>query len=181
MTEPATRQAPATVPHESLRATLMSVLRSWWERLRNDPGGRAGLRRCQSVTQVYFEPAFHRLLHDLREVGLLEDPGPRLSHDKIAVAAAALSHVKETSEERGFGQALGRLSGDKAKVSDLRFRALLREDAPDDVLRAVIRTVRLLDESVPAAALGADLILWGDAVRKQWAFAYYFAAVPSKP
>jgi len=69
----------------------------------------------------------------------------------------------------------------RPKLSQVRFRRLLTTDGGEDLVRAFIRLVALLDGKVNVEALGRDFRDWGhpsrgEAVRQRWAFDYYAAS-----
>jgi CRISPR system Cascade subunit CasB len=138
---------------------------SWWQSLDSDRGGRAALRRCRSPVDVYFVPAFHRLLRDL---------GPDTPKDRIAAAAAVLAHVRE---HRSGTLPSMLAEGDKGpRMSEVRFRRLLTSENPDELQRELIRAVRLLDGVAPVDRLLNDVRFWSDSTRKEWALDYYAKA-----
>ncbi|MBF0555452.1 MAG: hypothetical protein HQK96_13005 [Nitrospirae bacterium] len=53
-------------------AEIMELIK-WWEGLEKDRGGRAVLRRCGTLAEVFFSPAYHRLQRILMNVGWFDD------------------------------------------------------------------------------------------------------------
>ncbi|GAO03219.1 type I-E CRISPR-associated protein Cse2/CasB [Anaeromyxobacter sp. PSR-1] len=149
----------------------------WWKSLASeDRAGRAELRRCGTVGDVAFTASYHRLLQWL---------GSRLGEGdarRVAVAAAVLAHVeKEPRERTSLASQMARPKGDAqgAAVSDARFRHLLRNEEPDDMLRELVRAVRQLDRSASVDRLFIDVVRWDERTRSRWARDYY-EALPSK-
>jgi len=168
----------------------------WWEELQDDKGGRANLRRCSSPVEATFQPAYHRLISELRRQGAvtaLKDD-PKLT---IAAMAGLLAHIRtntgvvprrentpENEKEanspdseptgrgsRTFGQTL---SGDAEVLSELRFRRLLQTDDQDTLYRTMIRVIRQCNYSVPLLSFAATIVFWEeDRTRQQLAFGYY--------
>jgi CRISPR system Cascade subunit CasB len=83
-----------------------------------------------------------------------------------------LAHIK-ANDARSPAQAMSERhpAEDPPPVSELRFRRLL--DAPDaDALFSGVRRVLPLMGSVDVLALANDLMHWGDAIKKKWAYSY---------
>ncbi len=104
-----------------------------------------------------------------------------------------LAHVREDDRSMRPMQAAGwkefpgeRKESDvdvskRPRLSQVRFRRLLTTSGGEDLVRAFIRLVALLDGKVNVEALGRDFRDWnhvsrGDAVRQRWAFDYYAAS-----
>lgn len=150
-------------------------LMEWWEKLPDNRGDRARLRRCGSLIEVMFIETFHRL--DTR-LGNYE----RIDHEKLACVVGVLSHVKVNISEKSFASqmALPSNHGQGSRVSGLRFRRLLQCRNNDELFTALVRVVRLLDGTANVRSLAEDIYRWGDNTRKQLAFEYYSNA-PSEP
>lgn len=168
MTEPRTEEAS---PPEQ----RSSVWR-WWKSLaEEDRAGRAELRRCGTVAEVAFTAPYHRLLQRL---------GSRLANGdaaRVAVAAAVLAHVDdEPAAPSSLARQMGTPRGDAEGplVSDTRFRHLIRNEAPDELLRELVRTVRQLDRKVSVDVLFRDVMRWDEPTRVRWARDFYEAAPP---
>jgi len=152
------------------------ALLAWWRALQDAPGDRAELRRCRSVSSVFFCPAFHAL-----RLALM--PHASLRDDRLAIAAAVLAHVKTTVPAPPARQmAQAQSNGDSAPISGLRFRRLIKigNDEPDALLRAMQRIVHALGDAANISELAHALYWWNDAVRRQWATDYYTTA-PQEP
>lgn len=163
---------------EVSQAEHRSTLWRWWRSLaEEDRAGRAELRRCWTVAEVAFTAPYHRLLRRL---------GSRLGEGDartVAAVAAILAHVeREPGEAASFARAMGapRGEGQGPVVSDSRFRHLLRNEDPDELMRELIRIVRQLDRTAPVDALFGDLMRWDEKTRLRWARDYYEAAPDSK-
>ena len=152
-----------------------SALVEWWGGLDRARGDRAALRRCRNVQEIAFVPAFHRLRHDLSRIAPVDA-------EKLAVVAGVLSHVKNNDYSLRFAQqmATSKDGGDRARVSGLRFRRLLKIEERGDLYGALIRTVRLLDGSVNIASLADGVYWWNEMTKNNWAFDYYDRA-PKEP
>ena len=145
-----------------------SALVEWWGGLERARGDRAALRRCRSAQEIAFVPAFHRLRHDLSRIAPVDA-------EKLAVVAGILSHVRKNDYSLRFAQqmATSKDGGDRARVSGLRFRRLLKIEGRDDLYGAIVRIVRLLDGSVNIASLADGVYWWNEKTKNNWAFDYY--------
>ena len=150
----------------------------WWKSLCDeDRAGRAELRRCANVAEVAFTAPYHRLLRWL---------GSRLAEGdarRVAAIAAALAHVEsEPGDGASFAKRMAKPKGDgqTSVVSDARFRHLLRNDDPDEMMRELVRVIRQLDREAPVEALFRDLMIWDERTRMRWARDYYEAAPAAK-
>ena len=145
-----------------------SALVEWWGGLERARGDRAALRRCRSAPEIAFVPAFHRLRHDLSRIAPVDA-------EKLAVVAGILSHVRKNDYSLRFAQqmATSKDGGDRARVSGLRFRRLLKIEGRDDLYGAIVRIVRLLDGSVNIASLADGVYWWNERTKNNWAFDYY--------
>lgn len=147
-----------------------SIWRTWWNRLQQDRGGRADLARCGTVSEAAFCASFH-LLRRMRG-----NPQAEIELRKLGLIAAVLSHVD--SDDPGscsLAKQMATPQGDKAAVSDVRFRQLLRTDADelDEQLIALVRVLRQLGGKVSVDQLATDLWWWNDKTKRRWALDYY--------
>ncbi|MBN8438525.1 MAG: type I-E CRISPR-associated protein Cse2/CasB [Candidatus Accumulibacter sp.] len=143
------------------------VLFDWWKGLDEDRASRAVLRRASSPTEVALTPAYQRLCRRLGALNWTER-----QQDQFAVVVGVLVHIK-TNDARPPAEAMSQriLAEDRPPVSELRFMRLL--DAPDsEALFSGVRRVLPLIRSVDVIALANDLMHWGDAVKKKWAYGY---------
>jgi len=142
------------------------LLLRWWHELAEDTGGRAALRRAPDITAVVMLPAYQHLHRRLLAAGWPDQPW---HNDKLAAAAGLLAHVRESSE-RNLPQAMS--DGEKPGVSPLRFMRLLEAPDIDALFSGLRRTLPLLQHRTDVLALATDVVNWGDAVKKRWAYAY---------
>lgn len=148
-----------------------SLLVDWWQALQEDPGGRAELRRCTTTTEAVFVPAFHRLNRALHKEH-------RLDTDRLATSVIVLSHVRKDVPGESLGGMMGapQSKGGASRVSDMRFRRLLRISERNTLIEQMVRMVALLDNAVPVDDLARKCYWWNETARKQLAFDYYEAA-----
>lgn len=144
------------------------ILLGWWRQLDDDAGGRAALRRAPDLTAVVLQPAFQRLHRRLLAAGWPAGPG---AGDRLAAAAGLLAHLREANEQT-LPQAMSQREADKPRVSELRFRRLLEAPDVDTLFVGLRRTLPLIAHRCDPLALATDVVSWGDAVRKRWAYAY---------
>jgi len=141
---------------------------SWWaENLANSQSGRARalsarLRRARGADALA-EPE----VHDLARALNLRD-GARLAH-LVRLLAEVREHVPQTLARR--------LGGAEPILSTLRFQRLMRAEG-DELAEALRRAIGMADGRCNVAALGLDILHWGEAVRARWCFHYFGAEAP---
>lgn len=150
------------------------ALAAWWLALNENRGDRADLRRCSTLAEVAFTPAYHRLRLDLMKFG-------KVKADPLALVAGLAARVKNNvpgntlAEQMATAKDPASRDG-KAQVSGLRFRRLLKIKDTEELFTAMGRVVALLGSSVNLQSLAKSLYLWDDRytdIRKEWAFEYY--------
>jgi CRISPR system Cascade subunit CasB len=162
---------------ESTSDERRSTIWRWWKSLdQEDRAGRAELRRCRTVAEVAFTPPYHRLLKRL---------GSRLGEGdakRVAVAAAILAHVED---EPADGCSLPRQmatpkgDGQAPTINDTRFRHVIRNEEPDELLREMVRIVRQLDRTASVDPLFRDIVTWSERTRARWVRDFYEATSKS--
>ncbi|NMC72873.1 MAG: type I-E CRISPR-associated protein Cse2/CasB [Geobacteraceae bacterium] len=143
------------------------TLVAWWRSLSEHRGERAELRRCATLAEVAFTPAFHKLRLAVGKFG-------HVNADGLALVAGLAARVKtdvpgDTIAEQ---MATGKEDG-SARVSGLRFRRLLKIKDREELFTAMGRVVALLGCAVNLHSFTNSLYHWNDRTRKQWAFEYY--------
>lgn len=162
MTRPQASETPPTLA--SLTVALLN-------RLDDDRGARAELRRCHTTTEVMLTPTYHEFRRELVQAGY-DVFSPRL-----AALVGVLAHVASHDDQERVGAQLAHgKRGGNASVSGLRFRRLLASQEPDDLYRSWLRAVRLVDGRVNVADLANRFAYWGDRARRELAQEYYDAA-----
>lgn len=147
------------------------VLFGWWLALNDNRGDRAELRRCSTLAEVAFTPAYHRLRIDLMKFGAV-------NADSLAMVAGLTAKVKSNlvgnslAEQMAIPKDSSSKDG-KAKVSGLRFRRLLKLKEREELFTAMGRVIALLGGAVNLQSLADSVYYWNDRTRKQWAFEYY--------
>jgi CRISPR system Cascade subunit CasB len=154
--------------------TFEQIVFRWWQPLtvRENSAARrnrAELRRCASPAEVMFQPYFHALLQRC----------PAVRRERLAVIAGVLAHV-EKLDKGSFAKHLAHppAGGATSRVSDLRFRRLLAVPDEDsaELMRQLIRVIRLLDRSTNVHDLAQSIRYWNDRTRQRWAVDYYAVA-----
>ena len=167
------------------RRLVGEIALAWWratisdQEKARDRGARAQLKRCSDPTEVFFCPAFHKLLYSLHAEGWH-------NRDTAAVIAGVLAHVKENNGGARFAaqMAAGKDGNEKtAVVSELRFRRLLKCKTRADLYLPVIRVVRLMGGQADVADLAKSIWNWEHKdcfVQRDWACDYYEHAPEKK-
>jgi len=148
------------------------ALVDWWEELDSNRGDRAVLRRCRSLADVVFSPAYHRLRWAVSRFGSVDD-------ERLALVVGLAARIKTNSEGGSIAEQMATGKGDsssKAKVSGLRFRRLLKVRDQNELFTAMTRIIALLGNTASLQSLARSVYFWNDITRKQWAFDYYSKA-----
>jgi CRISPR system Cascade subunit CasB len=161
----------------------------WWSALQHDPGARANLRRCRSAAEAATIPASIDLA---RRMGLGKGSAPeRFAH---ACELARILAWIDGESRVGDGRRLtlmqvlgwprfpdGHDAGDnRPRLSEVRFRRLLRTDDPADLAYQLVRLIRQADRTCRVQPLAEDFMAWcvptrAAAVKQRWAYTYYNA------
>lgn len=145
----------------------MQAITAWWQDLDKKRGDRAELRRCSTLAEVAFTPAYHRLRRAVAKFG-------PVNADALALVAGLAARVKNNLPGNTLAEqmATGKADG-SARVSGLRFRRLLKVKESEELFTAMTRVVALLGGTVNLQSLAGSTYYWNDRTRKQWAFEYY--------
>lgn len=146
----------------------------WVEWLKKDGRGeRADLRRCGTLKEILFSPAYHRLRLAFRRLGFIDD-------NCLAMVTGLAARIKDDDSNGSFAEQMASGKGDgSARVSGLRFRRLLKIKEQEDLFSALIRIIALLGGCANLQSLARSVYLWNDRyidIRKEWAFDYYSKA-----
>lgn len=140
---------------------------SWWAKAldRDAPRGRALSARLRRATpvEVLCEPEVHALAQslDLRDADRLVR--------MVTVLAEVRDHTNATLATR--------LGGADPVLSTLRFQRLLRASG-DEIAIGLRRAIPMAGRACNVAALGQDLLFWGENTRTKWCFHYFGADAP---
>lgn len=174
---------------ESGRSIGGAIL-GWWQARIGDREAAearalsARLRRAAGPVEVLCERGVHDLVAAIP--ARVEDERDRshaaqaARHPEAVVRIAQVLAEVRTHEARSLARRLG--DGDPPRMSDLRFRRLLRAEG-DEFVASLRRAVVMADRACDVAALGRDLLLWdepcsGEAARVRWTFHYHGAEPP---
>ena len=116
-------------------------LAQWHRALADNRGDRAALRRCGSLVEVAFVPAFHQLSRELRAVA--DAP---INPDRLLAVAGLAAIIKQPIASPLPRQMARPAVGDKPPVSELRFRRLLQCQTQEDLFHPLRRILHLLDD-----------------------------------
>jgi CRISPR system Cascade subunit CasB len=155
-------------------APELQALLTWWRLLDDNRGDRAELRRCATLSEVVFTPAYHRLRQALIHKGAVNDEG-------LALIAGLSARVKlnDTYNTVAEQMATGKVE-ESARVSGLRFRRLLKIKDHEALYTAFGRVIALLGGTINLQSLAQSVYFWNDRTRKKWAFEYYSKALSEK-
>lgn len=153
------------------------VLTNWWKRLASDRGGRAELRRAHSPEDAALIPAAIDLITRLRSTPVTEHRGWEARIPAIAGLAAHLDAnatqvVLASPDRAALPKAMAHSRGDRPRVSELRFRRLLRTPR-SELYRPLVRVLAQLDHQAGLYDLADALFWWGPNIHKAWAFTYF--------
>lgn len=166
--------------------TPAGALIASWRRLYPDPdnkwpgdsGGRAALRRAATPEDVLMEPAFHAMLHRMKEFGAAFEADNR-HYMQLALIAGVLAERRDAqSGPASFMQAIGGAPDDGGrKLSALRFQALmtaLDKGSGEEKMRTLRRAMKMAaDQNFNLHGFAQDLIYWSDKTRIFWTFDYF--------
>lgn len=147
-----------------------------------DRGLQAELRRCRTPDEAMVTRSFQRLWASLGAPQKNGEPDIELAC-RLALACAALSHVKQNDSANRFAALLGQAKTGQSepRMSLARLRRLLGVEAtePDKLLAELIRAVRLAGETANVKSLAIGAMYWDDTTRRDWTFRYYGASIPA--
>ena len=153
------------------------ILIKWWEELELSTGDRAKLRSSSELMEIFFVPAYHRLLNSLSK----SYPQEKGLEKRIAIIAALAATVKNagsggTSSSLPEQMAKAPSKTDKSPVSQLRFRKLLECQDREELFPLLRRVIKMLGQTVDIYRLADDVYWWGDRRKRDWAHEYYSVA-----
>lgn len=134
------------------------TLRQWHETLQERRGLRASLRRSKTVNDACLSEGFRSLLMQTHTLWKID--GQEWRFTALAVTAALAAHVKSIDERQTFAAQLGQMTGNNPVMSELRFSRLSAVKSPGELLRQLLRAVRLLNGAVNLPSLAEDIFHW---------------------
>ncbi len=147
-------------------ATIISKVRARYDAL--EPGAKATLRRCSTANELSAEGVFWRLVDD---AGVPEGERWRMAHVVACFDAAGAGG-------ESFASWLRRTAYHDVKSADLptravRVRRLLASRDRDELVHQLRKLLKhgfqASRRGVDWGSLGADIMFWGDRVRRNWA------------
>ncbi len=166
-------------------ADPVATINQWWTVLnaRTEPGqpSRRGelsrLRRCGTLAEVMFDPAYQRLFNQI--------PDPKWKNrERIAAIAGVLAHVKEhLGSPNKLAALLGtpKEKGGSPRLSELRFQRLVQTKEIEALFPLLVRVLHLAGDAAPIPDLIESLYFWGELRRSKWTFDYYNAVLDTQP
>lgn len=146
------------------------VLLAWWEGLEDDRASRAILRRASTITAVSLTPPYQRLYRRLCKVGWADLAKPYYN-DRLAAVAGLLSHVKQ-NDERALAKSMSQREVAGIGLASASCGSGVCWSRPIWTFIGLRRVLPLMNHGVNVLALATDLVYWGDAVKKSWAYEY---------
>lgn len=166
--ENATEKKPGGFPAEAVF--------KWWHEMQpanqgagpNRRGELAELKRCKTLAEILLVPRFQVLRRSLQAEGFGYMPA-------CAAVAGILAHVETNQEQHTFAAWLAqpKEKGAGPRLSELRFRRLVRAKSHEELFIGLIRVLPLAADTAPVKRLAEDIGRWGDFVRRQWTFDYF--------
>lgn len=151
-----------------------SFLEVWWNKLQQARGDRAELRRSNGVQMIAFLPVYFRFLSEFREAMKKDGYQTKPNPERIQAVLGLLSHVKKpVSGSIGDLMARSKKGSDTPRVSDTRFRKILRLDTIQDYYSYSVRLLKLMDGEVNPANLAYITYFWGEKIKRILAYQYY--------
>lgn len=158
----------------------------WWENLKQNKGDRAELRRCKNLEEIQKASAYQRCYWQLKKHFTQEQRVQSRVQMAIVIGLAAHIEVNDTKyidtnskKEKEFYFAYqmaapkGKEKDALPKLSELRFRRLLKIKDRGKLYRFLIQVIRMLDKKVNLLDLLSIAYFWGDKKKTSLAYKYY--------
>lgn len=159
--------------HQTPQDRAYQVIEEWQEKLHGDDAdtrARAELRRCRSLDEVFLTRTYYQLEHAIKRSGL------SIRSDWLACVAGLLPYLKNPHKESFARRAATSKEGaSNPRLSDLRFRRLLKRETRSDLFLPLIRVLQLVKGEANVRTLADDLYWWeiSPKARQRWAREYY--------
>ena len=161
---------------------VSKVLMEWWENLKMNKGDRAELRRCKSLEELQQTSAYQRCCWRLINTLKKNEPHMKPSREQWAIIIGLATHIEENRAQftakdgemkpHYFGWQIAE-GQEKPKLSELRFRRLLKINKRVKLFRFLIQVIRLLDKKVNLLDLARMVFYWGETTKTNLAYQYY--------
>lgn len=158
----------------------------WWKSLKQNKGDRAELRRCKNLEEIQKASAYQRCYWQLTKYFTPEQQVP--SREQMSIIIGLASHIEDNEpkyidtdskkeKEYYFAYQMATPKGKEKdappKLSELRFRRLLKIKDREKLYRFLIQVVRMLDKKVNLLDLLSIAYFWGDKAKTNLAYKYY--------
>ena len=165
---------------------VSNFILAWWANLNQNKGARAELRRCKNLKEIQKTSAYQHCYWQLIKHFTQEQIVP--SREQMAVIIGLAAHVEENhtkyfdtdskkEKEYYFAYQIatpkGKEKDSSPKLSELRFRRLLKIKERERLFRFLIQVIRLLDKKVNLLDLLSVTFFWGERVKTELAYKYY--------
>ncbi|MGA3209497.1 MAG: type I-E CRISPR-associated protein Cse2/CasB [Syntrophales bacterium] len=156
------------------------LMLEWRDGLKENKGDRAELRRCKNLEEIQMSSAYQRCYWQLIKHFPLEQRSP--SREQMATVIGLAAHIEEDDAQRKDDQSDGQAHdffayqisrGDKPKLSEMRFRQLLRIRDRARLYRFFIQVIRILERKVSVLDLLSIAYYWGDSAKTNLSYKYY--------
>ena len=156
----------------------------WWDSLKQNKGDRAEIRHCKNLKEIQTTSAYQRCYWSTIKHFAQEKWKPNKDQMAIIIGLSAYVEDNDTAKKTDqyehqehdfFGYQISR--GDKPKLSELRFRRLLKIKDREKLFRFLIQAIRLLDKKVNLLDLLSIAYFWGERARTKLAYQYYEKAI----
>lgn len=158
----------------------------WWGSLKENRGDRAELRRCKNLRDIQTTSAYQRCYWQLKKRFTQEQVVP--SREQMSIMIGVAAHVEdndtkyihtESKKEKEYYFAYqiaapkGKEKDSPPKLSELRFRRLLKIKEREKLFRFLIQVIRLLDKKVNLLDMLSIAFYWGEPARTKLTYQYY--------
>jgi len=158
----------------------------WWETLKQNKGDRAELRRCKNLEEIQKASAYQRCYWQLKKYFTPEQQVP--SREQMSIFIGLAAHIEDNDtkfidtdskkeKEYYFAYQMAAPKGKERdappKLSELRFRRLMKIKDRAKLYRFLIQVVRMLEKKVNLLDLLSIAYFWGDKTKTNLAYKYY--------
>ncbi len=162
------------------------LILEWWDSLKKNKGDRAELRRCKNLQEIQISSAYQRCYWQLKKHFIWEERVP--SREQMSIIIGLAAHIEDNdtkyidteSEKEKEGSFAYQIAAPKSKekdappkLSELRFRRLLKIKEREKLFRFLIQVIRLLDKKVNLLDLLSTAFYWGERAKIEMAYKYY--------
>lgn len=132
------------------------VLRSWWERLKDNRAWRAELSRAGSPEDVLLSKGFRILYYELAGSQWVEDSNLL----GLAAVAGTIVHVRDNIERYSFAESCATPVDGRSPVSELRFSQLQKSNVLEELLMRMRRAIQLLGRKANIISIADSILHW---------------------